>query len=653
MTDSASEVLQAYLLTLGWQTDEAAQKKMVAALDQVQDRIGSVAAAIEQMTSRMVLASRRAADSLADLYWASQKTTISAGYIRAFGFAVSQMGGSVSGATASIERFAEKLRSSPNGGGYWAMLKTMGVSARDAEGALKQLGKAFASMPYYRAKLYAEQLGIDEDTMRAMIRGVDRFADRYHEKMRQVGLDPQVAARNAAEFRNIWQDLWGTLSVIVDKIADQLLKAFGGEFKSLNEWLLAHADEIAKAVESILKFFVALVKELVAWIERSGGFEKVLTDMTDMFRKFGDSVGGVVKQVRALYDWLKKIGEDTGITWLLNKLGYYGSENSNPGTAGNGDGASGSGKDSIWWKADRYVRKKLGLPPAANDPIAGGRGGLGTRRAAGVSGGDESGRFGAAPASGPAGKYRPPYSLSDRDLSDQVVNTIAGEARMGAPGGVDAVINNMLNRVGSKGWGPSGDLQDVARAPGQYAGYRRATAAEAAHIRARIRAIASGGVPDNTNGSNSFRASSYGGPWMRNHGVRGVNVGGNVFAYQPGFPNGPYAPYKTPRSVAPVEAGMPGYVPHTGQVPPDLRGKKGLPLPGEKSPYGGLYPLEKFNAPPAPSTNSFTSSSIRIDQKNEFNVSGVSDPSAAAAEVEKRLNRTNAGLTRNLEGAAR
>lgn len=107
------------------------------------------------------------------------------------------------------------------------------------------------------------------------------------------------------------------------------------------------------------------------------------------------------------------------------------------------------------------------------------------------------------------------------------------------------------------------------------------------------------------------------------------------------------------RGVRPVEAGMPGYVPHTGQVPPDLRGKKGLPLPGEKSPYGGLYPLEKFNAPPAPSTNSFTSSSIRIDQKNEFNVSGVSDPSAAAAEVEKRLNRTNAGLTRNLEGAAR
>lgn len=647
MSESAFEVLQAYLLTLGWQTDEAAQKKMVASLDQVQERVTGLMSAIEQMTQRMVLASRRAADSLADLYWASQKTSVSAGYIRAFSFAVSQMGGSMAGASASIERFAEKLRSSPNGGGYWAMLKTMGVTAKDAEGALKQLGQAFAKMPYYRAKLYAEQLGIDEDTMRAMIRGVEKFSDRYYEKMRQVGLDPTVAAKNAAEFRNIWQDLWGTLEVIVDKVADTLLKAFGGEFKSLNEWLLAHADEIAKAIESILKFVIALIKELAAWIEKSGGFERVLSDMTDMFTKFGNSVGGVVKQVRALYDWLKKIGEDTGITWLLNKLGYYGPATSEPGADGGGAG----GKDSVLWKADRWVRNKLGMPPAANDPVAGNKGGLGTRAAAGVGG--DSGRFGAAPPSGPAGKYRPPYKLGDADMSDDVVNTIAGEARMGAPGGVDAVINNMMNRVGSKGWGPSGNLREVARAKGQYEGYRKATAAEAAHIRDRIRAIASGGVPDNTKGSNSFRASSYNGPWMRNHGVRGVNIGGNVFAYQPGFPNGPYAPYETPRSVRPVEAGMPGpRTPHTGQVPEDMRGKTPPPLPGAKNPFGGLYPLEKFHAPPAPASNSFRNSSVSIDQKNEFNITST-DPSAAAQEVEKRLSRTNAGLRRNLEGAAR
>lgn len=184
-------------------------------------------------------------------------------------------------------------------------------------------------------------------------------------------------------------------------------------------------------------------------------------------------------------------------------------------------------------------------------------GGYGRRSALGVgdsvrgaarrfSGADAGGEAGAP---GAEGKYRPIYKLGERDLSDSVVNTIAGEASWKRAGAVDGVINNMLNRVGSKGWGPSRDLMAVARAPGQYAGYRQAGAAEAEFIRSRIKAIASGSVPDNTAGSNAYRAAWYRGPWMRRHGVHGRNVGGNVFAFEPNTPNGPYAPYREPRAV--------------------------------------------------------------------------------------------------------
>lgn len=642
MSESASEVLQAYLLTLGWQTDEAAQKKMVASLDQVQERVTGLMSAIEQMTQRMVLASRRAADSLADLYWASQKTSVSAGYIRAFSFAVSQMGGSMAGASASIERFAEKLRSSPNGGGYWAMLKTMGVTAKDAEGALKQLGQAFAKMPYYRAKLFAENLGIDEDTMRAMIRGVDKFADRYYEKMRQVGLDPTVAAKNAADFRNIWQDLWGTLEVIVDKVADTLLKAFGGEFKSLNEWLLAHADEIAKAIESILKFVIALIKELAAWIEKSGGFERVLTDMTDMFTKFGNSVGGVVKQVRALYDWLKKLGEDTGITWLLNKLGYDGPANSNPGA----DGGGSSGKDPWYWKADRWVRGKLGMPPAANDPAAGG-GGLGTRRGAGLS----PGGGGGVPKYGKlTGDQKSEMAAAIREtareigadpselaavMSFETGGTMQPHKQGGDGGRYRGLIQwspeNRVKYFGSEENFYKASIGDQVRAAGRYLkdrGYKAGMPMEGLYS-----AILAGRAePKYWNRTDSNGTSP-------RSGVASMRSSAHARALE-----------SLERRVTPVEAGMPG-APHTGQVPADMRGKTPPPLPGA-SPYGGLYPMEKFNAPPAPASHSFKNSSISIEQKNEFNIAST-DPSAAAQEVEKRLSRTNAGLRRNLEGAAR
>ena len=133
-------------------------------------------------------------------------------------------------------------------------------------------------------------------------------------------------------------------------------------------------------------------------------------------------------------------------------------------------------------------------------------------------------------------KYRPEYKLSDVDLSDPVVNTIAGEAYTKNRESVDAVINNMLNRVGTKGWGPSSNLREVARAPGQYEGFRPAKKEEADFIRERIREIASGNVPDNTKGSNEFRATSYvkgagaGKSFARRAEQGGIgDVGGNTF----------------------------------------------------------------------------------------------------------------------------
>jgi hypothetical protein len=150
---------------------------------------------------------------------------------------------------------------------------------------------------------------------------------------------------------------------------------------------------------------------------------------------------------------------------------------------------------------------------------------------------------GTPPTTGPSaapGTYRPSYNLTPDDLSDATVNKIAGEAR-NTQQSTDAVINNMLNRVGSHGWGASGDLHAVAYAPGQYTGYQRASAQRAAYIRSRIRAIASGSEPDNTGGSNEYRASFYHGPWYQNHPNASV-VGGNRFSFNPRIPNGPYAP---------------------------------------------------------------------------------------------------------------
>jgi hypothetical protein len=172
-------------------------------------------------------------------------------------------------------------------------------------------------------------------------------------------------------------------------------------------------------------------------------------------------------------------------------------------------------------------------------------------RSSGAGGGTTRGTLGDTAAniresilgSGTPGQYRPVYTLGKADLSDAVVNTIAGEAYTNNQASVDAVISNMLNRVGTKTYGPSGNLREVARAPGQYTGYRRASAIEAEFIRSRIRAVASGAVPDATGGSNEYRAAWYRGPWARRHADDGVVVGGNRFAFNPRGGRGLFSPY--------------------------------------------------------------------------------------------------------------
>ncbi len=617
-----SEVLQEYLVALGWKNDEASQKKIVAALDTMSMKVDSVASAIESLTSRVVGATRRMADSFGELYYASQRTNVSAGYIKAFSYAVSQMGGSADAAAGSIERFSERLRSSPGNGGYWAMLRSMGVTARDTEGALRQLGAAFRRLPYYRAKQYAESLGIDEDTMRAMIRNVDQFTARYAEKMRAVGLDPETAARNAATFRNTWRDTLDTISVVIDKVADELLKAFGGDFKRLNEWLLENADKIAKIIVKVTQAFADLAVQLIDWAAKSKEPTEMLHAIAGRVDSFAKAVHRLVKEIRDLIDMANKLGESTGLTWLLNKLGYYGPETSAPGSGGN-EGAGGGG--GLWKRFTGAIERGLDhIRPggARNRSLRDA-----SRRGHGAAPSEQEGSE--APAPTKPGTYRPVYKLGEADLSDAVVNTIAGEASYRKKGAVDAVINNMLNRVGSKGWGPSGNLREVARAPDQYEGYKVAGEKEAAYIRERIRAIASGGVPDNTKGSNSFRASYYTGPWMQKHGRNGVNIGGNVFAFQPGVRNGPYAPYDKPRIDA-SGAGNPA--PWAGGLPSRDVFRRGL-------------------TPSGPAMNSWQNSTT-INQTNHNTISGVTDPTAAAREVERGLNRTNAGLLRNLEGGA-
>ena len=155
---------------------------------------------------------------------------------------------------------------------------------------------------------------------------------------------------------------------------------------------------------------------------------------------------------------------------------------------------------------------------------------------------------------GKIGLYRPAYSLTNADLSDEVIRTIAGEARLSSKEGVDAVINVMLNRVGSDQYG-SNLLEVASQGHGtqgvQFEGFNKGKVSEeqAEYIRQRIKILSSGAAPDNTFGANEFRGDYYvygegrGKDFYRDAEKQGfVNIGGNIFAARGNY-SGPYQGY--------------------------------------------------------------------------------------------------------------
>jgi hypothetical protein len=296
-------------------------------------------------------------------------------------------------------------------------------------------------------------------------------------------------------------------------MSDRFLMGLGFEepLKRFKEWLDAHHEDITKnltafvdAVKPFAKAFseaagkvAEFAGAVIKWLGPNTTAWLAVAALLVKFTGFGTALTGAIVLVGRLATALGALmlgGSGAAIRALGGLAGFFGAPAVAailggaaalyPTPAGEGEderqrqenikrdpdyykpghpGAAPEKKKSRWERTKEWLGEKIGIKAQARETVEGQKGGE-------------------TPICGPDGKpgqYRPEYKISDADLSDAVVNTIAGEAHTNDQRSVDAVIHNMLNRVGTSAYGPSGNLREVARAPGQYAGYRRANAREA------------------------------------------------------------------------------------------------------------------------------------------------------------------------------
>ncbi|ELV4082845.1 transglycosylase SLT domain-containing protein [Escherichia coli] len=252
-----ADTIKDFLVSLGFDIDQAGANKFEAVLKGVTANVLKVGAVVKGSALSIVGFTTQIANGLDKIYWASQRTGASVQGIKALGYAASQTGASAESAMSSLEGLAGFMRSNPGAEGF---LNRLGVQTRDASGKMRDtaaiftgVGQKLNNMPYYRAKQYAQMLGIDENTLMAMRRGVGQLSSEYALTAKRIGFNAESAAKQSNIFMTSMRNLTMTLGQAKDKIGSNLAGGLAGSIDNFRRQILDNWPKIEAVITKIIK----------------------------------------------------------------------------------------------------------------------------------------------------------------------------------------------------------------------------------------------------------------------------------------------------------------------------------------------------------------------------------------------------------------
>ncbi|HBA9654436.1 TPA: lytic transglycosylase catalytic, partial [Escherichia coli] len=305
----------------------------------------------------------------------SQRTGATVQGIQSIGYAVSQVGGSVDAARSSLESLSRFIRNNPGAEGF---LNRLGVQTRDASGNMRDMaaiftgvGQKLSSMPYYRANQYAQMLGIDENTLMAMRRGVGQFSAQYSEMVKAIGFNADQAALSSNRFMTSLKSLGEMAGMARDKIGSNLADGLAGQIDNLRKKIIENFPKIEVTITKVIKGILWLgeivgrvafrivdgVGDIIEWWGKLDAETKNLIEV----------IGGLVVAMRILNStfWMSPIGLITG---LIVALGLLWEDYKTWKEGGNSlidwekwQPAIDKAKDAITWLRDHLLELKDGV----------------------------------------------------------------------------------------------------------------------------------------------------------------------------------------------------------------------------------------------------------------------------------------------------
>lgn len=129
---------------------------------------------------------------------------------------------------------------------------------RDMAAIFTGVGQKLSSMPYYRANQYAQMLGIDENTLMAMRRGVGGFSGQYSAMSKAIGFNADEAARSSNKFMTSLREFGAMAGMARDKIGSNLAGGLAGSLDTLRRHILDNFPRIEQTLTKAIKGILAL-----------------------------------------------------------------------------------------------------------------------------------------------------------------------------------------------------------------------------------------------------------------------------------------------------------------------------------------------------------------------------------------------------------
>lgn len=305
---SNADTIKDFLVSLGFDIDQAGANNFETVLKGVTANVMKVGAVVEGAALSIVGFTTRIANGLDKIYWASQRTGASIQGIKALGYAASQTGASAESAMSSLEGLAGFMRSNPGAEGF---LNRLGIQTRDASGKMRDtasiftgVGQKLNNMPYYRAKQYAQMLGIDENTLMAMRRGMNGFTADYQSMLQKTGFNADKAAVQSNKFMTSMRGLTSLFGIMRDKIGSNLAGGLAGSLDSLRRRILDNFPKIEETLTKVIKGVIWLANAFtrMAWrvIQAAGSVIDWWKKLDDGSKKFLMTIGAILIAWRLL-----------------------------------------------------------------------------------------------------------------------------------------------------------------------------------------------------------------------------------------------------------------------------------------------------------------------------------------------------------------